>query len=254
MIDLHSHIIPNIDDGSKSYDMTVNMLNQAEKDGTNIIFATPHFMKFQYETRRSEIIRKVKELNTICEGENIDVEVFHGQEVLLDQYTLKEFEEGNLCTLNNSKYMLVEFPFDRMTDDIFDIIYELRVEGIVPVIAHPERYTYVQNSLTSLNYFIKEGCLFQINAGSIEGLYGVKVQKTAFNLLNNGICHFVGSDAHSNNRRKPGLSYALNYIKTMNKWILNEIELNSNLLVQGKDIISQVELVEEKRKKRFWIF
>ncbi|WP_461207725.1 tyrosine-protein phosphatase [Clostridium sp. DL1XJH146] len=254
MIDLHSHIIPNIDDGSKSYDMTVNMLKQAEADGTNIIFATPHFKKFYYETRYSDILKKVDEINLICEGENIDVEVISGQEILLDEYTLKEFDEGNLGTLNNTKYMLVEFPMDKLGNDNLDTVYELRVQGIIPIIAHPERYAYVENNIASLNCFIKEGCLFQINTGSITGTYGVKVQKTVFNLLNNGICHFIGSDAHSDDRRKPGLTSALNYIENMDKWLLNEIELNSNLLVQGKDIFSQVELVEEKRKKRFGIF
>lgn len=114
--------------------------------------------------------------------------------------------EGKIGTLNDSKYMLIEFPMRKFDDNICDIIYELQVRNIIPIIAHPERYKPIIENPIYINKFINEGYLFQMNTGSIEGKFGSDVKKITEVLLENGIYNFIGSDAHDTKNRNTGLS------------------------------------------------
>lgn len=246
MLDIHSHILPGIDDGSQDMDTTIEMLKIAESDGIKQIIATPHFYKFNFENKYSDIITLINMVNERAEEVGIDIDIMPGQEVYLDEFTLDLYKNGVIGTLNNSQYMLVELQPSKLESHIHDIIYELRVEGITPIIAHPERYDFVQESLENLNGFIKEGCLFQLNAGCIAGIYGKKRQKTAEKLLQNGICDFIATDAHSTGMRKPVLREILMSSLKSYRHIERNIEENCRLLLENKIIISNLELIKEK--------
>ncbi|EDS78543.1 tyrosine-protein phosphatase YwqE [Clostridium botulinum C str. Eklund] len=248
MIDIHCHILPGIDDGSKDIDVSLEMLRIAEEDGINKIIATPHFYRGHYENEYQDAVKSVKELNKLARENNINVEVFPGQEIYLDKYTLKYYKEKKIKGLNDTKYMLIEFSMMDYPRDVLDIIYELKLQGIKPIIAHPERYIYVQDNLSTLNDFINEQCYFQLNSGSIAGVFGKKVQKTAMKLIENGICDFVASDAHTVGKRSPKLKEALMIIYNKNKSIYENIITNSSKMLNDGEICYITKGIKAKRR------
>lgn len=209
IVDIHSHIIPAIDDGSKNMEMTLEMLKNAEKEGTKEIVATPHYLLEYGEATITEVKNYVKEINGILENEKIDIKVYSGQEVYFTEKIIEDYMEGNIGTLNDSRYMLIEFPMDKFDKNIFDILYELQVRDIVPIIAHPERYKFFIEKPSLINDFINQEYLFQLNAGSITGKFGENVKKTASLFLKNNIYNFIGSDAHNIKNRRTGLKDAM---------------------------------------------
>ena len=217
ILDIHSHILPGIDDGSKNMEMTLEMLRNAEKEGTKEIVATPHYLLEYGESVIKEVKVLVEEVNSLINKEGIDVKVYSGQEVYFNENIIVDYIEGNIGTINNSRYMLIEFPMHRFNKNEFDIIYELQIRDIVPIIAHPERYRLFRDEPSLINNFIDKEYLFQMNSGSIEGKFGESVKKTANLFLENNIYNFIGSDAHNIENRNTGLKKAIN--------ILNE---NSN--------------------------
>ena len=213
IVDIHSHIIPGIDDGSKSMEMTLEMLKNAEIEGIKEIVATPHYLLEYGEAKIEEVKDHVNKINLILEKEKIDLKVYSGQEVYFTEKIIEDYIEGNIGTINDSRYMLIEFPMQKFDENTFDFLYELQVRGIVPIIAHPERYKFFIENSFLINNFINEGYLFQVNAGSIEGKFGERVKKTANMFLDNKIYSFIGSDAHNNTSRNTGLKNAITLIK-----------------------------------------
>jgi Capsular polysaccharide biosynthesis protein len=245
MIDIHSHIIPGIDDGAKNIEMTLEMLKNAEKNGTKEIVATPHYLLEYGEAKIHEVKEHVKEINTFLEKEKIDVKVYSGQEVYFSERILEDYIEGNIGTMNDSKYMLIEFDMHKFDENIFNTLYELQVRDIVPIIAHPERYKFFREQPSFINGLIDEGYLFQVNAGSIEGRFGESVKKTANIFLDNNIYNFIGSDAHNFSNRNTGLNTAFNLI---NKKINIEVFRDSSekMLKNEKIEFSGVKIKQKK--------
>ena len=209
MIDIHSHIISAIDDGSKNIEMTLEMLRNAERDGTKEIVATPHYLLEYGESTIAEVKAFVEEINSIIKSERINLKVYSGQEVYYNENIIQYYMEGKIGTINDSRYMLIEFPIHKLNKNIINVVYELQIRDIVPIIAHPERYKALIAKPSRINRFINEGYLFQMNAGSLEGKFGADVKKTAKIFLNNGIYNFIGSDAHNIKNRNTGLSNAM---------------------------------------------
>lgn len=243
MIDIHCHIIPGIDDGAKDMDTAVKMARIAEEDNTDVIIATPHFWYGFYENCFSDVAESVSKLNDILVSSNIDLKLLPGQEVFLDEHTLELYKSGEIKGLNGSKYVLMELPMDRMPHNAMETIYELHVLGAEVIIAHPERYMYIINKPSVINEFIEEKCFFQINTGSITGLMGGSVKKTAEKLIAHNICHFIASDAHSSGRRRPGLKAAC---KNFDENLKLKIEENSQKLLDNFNIENYGEKIRER--------
>ena len=187
MIDIHSHIIPGMDDGCEDINMTLEMLRNAEVDGTKTIVATPHFCRGYGEEEYSKVREKVQELNKKCKEIGISIEIKHGQEVYYSEGMIQAYKDGIIGTINDTKYMLFEFPMTKLDNDIFDIIYELQVMGINLILAHPERYKFIIDNPSVINKFIDEGIAFHMNAGCICDDFGKTVKKTAEVLFKNGV-------------------------------------------------------------------
>ncbi|WBW98940.1 tyrosine-protein phosphatase [Oceanirhabdus sp. W0125-5] len=231
MVDLHCHIIPSIDDGAKDIEIALKMLRDAEDDGIREIIATPHFMRGYFEVPFEQVIEKVEKLNKTCEEEHISIKIHHGQEIYLNRYTLEDYEKGLLGGVNGSNYYIFEMNMMRFNKEIPDILYELSLYGIKPIIAHPERYKYIIEDIEMINRLIHEGCLFQLNVGSIQGIFGKKIKKCAEELLNRGVYDFIGSDGHGVNARKAILRKTIVNQKEKNmEKMLYLIENNSDLL------------------------
>lgn len=246
IIDIHSHIIPGIDDGSKNMEMTVEMLKNAERDGTKEIIATPHYLVEYGESIISEVKAFVEEINFIISNEGLNIKVYSGQEVYYTENMIQNYIDGKIGTLNDSKYMLIEFPIRKFDDNIFDIIYELQIRNITPIIAHPERYKPIIEKPIYINKFINEGYLFQMNTGSIEGKFGADVKKTAEILLDNGIYNFIGSDAHNIKNRNTGLSNAIS-LANKNSNIEKIFKDSSKKILKNEHIDFLGERIKERK-------
>jgi Capsular polysaccharide biosynthesis protein len=247
MIDIHSHVLPGIDDGAKEIDMTLNMLQIAVSNGTHQIVATPHYRTGYYENNYEDVNKIVGEVNNIIRAKDMDIKVILGQEIFLDNHTVEMYKKGIIGCIENTQYMLVELPMDVMPKNAIDIIYELKLKGVKPIIAHPERYNYIIEKTSMINDFIEEGCLFQINAGSITGVFGKKVQKTSEILMQQGVCNFIASDAHSTGRRCPGIKEAFEIVKALDRDLAEDIMNNGKILLDNKKIFLNAEKIKEKK-------
>jgi protein-tyrosine phosphatase len=252
MIDIHSHILPGVDDGSVDIDTTISMLENAERCGTKAIVATPHYYRGYFGTEYEEVVRLVDMLKDDIGSRGIKIDVYPGQEIFLDKHTVEMYKSGIIRGLNNSRYLLVEMPMQDYDKSLLDIVYELRLLGAVPVIAHPERYTYIMDNVKLINPFVEEGCLFQINTGSITGIFGKSVQRTARVLIENGLCNLVASDAHTNHKRCTGLCDAFEMFRKISGAAADNAVRNSELVLMDRDIKSGN--VRISLKKSFFSF
>jgi len=246
MIDIHSHIIPGIDDGSRNMEMTLEMLRNAEKDGTKEIIATPHYLLESGEATINEIKVLVEKINSIVNKEGIKIKIYSGQEVYFTENIIENYTQGNIGTLNNSRYMLIEFPIQKLDKNIFDVLYELQIRDIVLIIAHPERYKPFIEKPSLINDFIDEGYLFQMNSGSLEGKFGEKSKKIANLFLANNIYNFAGSDAHNIKDRNTGLKKAMNLLKENSR---NNEEINQCIFEDSSKKLLKNESIKFYGKK-----
>ncbi len=196
MIDIHSHILNNVDDGSESLENSIEILKKAEKAGFTDIILTPHYIEEYYENTKSIIREKISELKNEVYNENIIVELHHGNEILLSENTLSLLNEVQISTLAESRYILFELPFSNKMLNLRQLVFDIKASGYIPILAHPERYTYIQENPSSITEIINYGVLIQSNYGSFVGQYGKEAKKTAELLLENHIIHFLGSDTH----------------------------------------------------------
>lgn len=249
MIDIHSHIIPGLDDGSKDLETSIKMIERAIKCNTRAIVATPHYYRGYFETPFDIVAEEVEMLKREIKKRGINIDLYPGQEVFLDKYTVQMYKNGQVKGNNGSRYLLIELPMGKYSESYIESIYEMKLMGAVPVIAHPERYRYIINNVNNINPFIEEGCLFQINTGSITGLFGKEVQKTAQALIENGICSFVASDAHSANvdGRCTGLEHAMKLVEKINKSVAKDSLINGELMLRDENIIRNYHKISVKK-------
>ena len=191
MTDIHSHILFNIDDGSKSIEESLNMLNKLSFLGFNNIICTPHFIEgSNYNANNA---KKEKIINMLREKTNVNL--FLGNEIFINKKIDEYIKDGYIMPINN-KYLLIEFPMHNAIKDDLDIFYELQIKGYTIILAHPERYTFFQDDYKKINKYHERGILFQCNYGSINGMYGHKAEKLLKYLLKKGWVDFLGTDIH----------------------------------------------------------
>ena len=196
MIDMHTHILPGIDDGSGSIEESIKMIKEAKEAGFTEIVSTSHYIEESYNFSKHEREELIKNINKELERENVDIKIYNGAEAYISTNLNQLIEKGEVPTINESKYLLMELPMHSEILYLDNIIYNLRTNGIIPIIAHPERYSYVQKNPKMLQDLINKGVLFQGNYGSIIGRYGKDVEKTLKKLLKNNMIHFLGTDTH----------------------------------------------------------
>ena len=195
MIDFHSHIIPNIDDGSSSLEESINLIKEAEKAGFTAIISTSHYIEGYYDYNQEE---RKKYLENLYNAENNDknVKLYLGSEIYITEDMFELIEQEKASTINNSRYILFELPMNSKTFLAKEIVYRAIEKGYLPIIAHPERYTYVQEDINYARELSNMGALFQSNYGSIIGMYGNHAKKTIYKLLEDDLIQFLGSDVH----------------------------------------------------------
>ena len=234
MIDLHAHIINDVDDGAETIEDSIKILKEAEKAGFNKIILTPHYMEDYFEIQKDEIKAKIKELQEIASKEKINIELYQGNEIYITNQIVKLLEDEKASSINNSRYVLIEFPMNEQPANLLEVIYKLIENNKVPIVAHPERYNYVQKDPNKLKELIELGVLFQANYGSIIGQYGKDAEKTVKLLLQNNFIHFLGSDVH----KKGNIYSEMPEILVNLKKVINEEKINELTILNVKKIIN----------------
>lgn len=251
MIDIHSHILPGIDDGPRKLETAEKMLHIAEKDGIDKIIVTPHYVTGLFENSFEKVVSEVFNINKLILENGYKLELIPGQEIFLDKYTLDLYKEGTIRGINEGSYLLCELPMDKLPGDALDLIYELHILGARIIIAHPERYMYFIKDLTLINDFIREGCYFQINSGSIEGIFGHEIKRAAKLMIKNGICDFIGTDAHDAVERAPRIQSAMDKAEDYRSGIKDTLVKNPYFLLANEEINNKDRKLYKKPRSFF---
>jgi protein-tyrosine phosphatase len=228
MIDLHSHILPALDDGAADMEVALEMARAAVADGVSTMVATPH-VDDRYGLDPPSIGEQVGALNLALARAGIALGVLPGAEVA--HMRAAALSEASLQTgcLGDSKALLVESPYTSVSF-FDDVLFDLQVRGFRPVLAHPERSVMFQSDPDRLAALVERGVYCTINTGSLSGGFGRKVRQTAVALLARGLVHSIASDCHDTERRPPGLSGALEGVEgeipgigANARWLTNDV-------------------------------
>jgi protein-tyrosine phosphatase len=208
MIDTHAHILPGIDDGAPTLEDSVALCRMAAEDGIQTLVCTPH-INFRYENRRDTIEGPFHALQEAIEAEGIALQLVKGAEVHLSPDIVDKVKGKELVTYNDGGcYLLLEFPFQPVMTGDDEMVYRLRLAGVTPVIAHPERIAWFMEDPDRLHRLIRLGALGQVTGGSILGKFGDKSRRAAMTMLERNLVHMVATDAHDISYRRPLLAEA----------------------------------------------
>lgn len=197
MIDIHSHIIYGIDDGCKTIDESIKTIKNLKNIGFDKFVLTPHYINgSNYNKNNKEKQQRLSLLKEEILKQNIDVELFLGNEIYINDEINELVLSKEVTTLNKSRYLLIEFPLYNKVNNVSDYIYELQIKGYKIIIAHPERYEYFKKNKKDINELYQSGVLFQCNYGSLIGKYGKDAQKLIEYLLKNNMVTFMSTDIH----------------------------------------------------------
>ena len=225
MIDLHSHILPAVDDGARNIGESLSIARAAAHDGTTVIAATPH-VRYDYPTTPEEIRSGVETLNELLVRERVPVRVVPGAEIDLGR--LRELELDELAAYGlggNPRVLLVECPYRGWPEDLLDQIGRLRGAGFTVVLAHPERNDVVQRDVARIELAVASGALIQVTAGSLVGEAGRKSRRTAEEFLARGLCHLLASDVHGPGVRRTHLGAARGHVgdDRLARWLTEDV-------------------------------
>lgn len=196
MVDIHTHLIPNVDDGSKNVEMTFKALDEAKEAGFTDVILTSHYMTDCYETKKDELIFWKENLQKILDSKDKNIKLHTGMEIYISERIDELMKQEKLFTLAGSRYILMELPMNTTINYLDHVIYYLETVGLKLIIAHPERYRSVQEDPELVEEYIKKGCLMQCNYGSILGNYGKQAKNTIKYLLKKNLVHFMATDCH----------------------------------------------------------
>lgn len=250
MIDIHCHILPGIDDGASTLDDSLEMARQAADQGITKIVATPHHRNGSFDNARTSILQEVSLLNKELEREGIDLTILPGQETRIYGELVDEVNGEELLTINDKgTYILIEFPSSHLPRYANKLLFDLQLQGLVPVIVHPERNREISENPDKLYQLIKEGALSQLTASSVTGRMGKKIKRFSLDLLSHDQAHFIASDAHNTTSRPFDLRSAYETVEqelgVSTRYMLQE---NAEDIIEGKVIVKEMpERIQRKK-------
>ncbi|MBN2794420.1 MAG: hypothetical protein JXR88_03365 [Clostridia bacterium] len=249
MFDCHTHILFGVDDGAKSIEESKAIIHELMALGFKHIMLTPHHIKYSVENKLEDLRTKFEQLKEAFHEE--EVTLYLGNEIYLDIATKEDLETAKCLPLNKGPYVLIELPFDGQIQHLEDLLFEIKLKGYVIILAHAERYTFVQNNLEMLKKLMDQGILIQMNLASLAGGYGKVVEKTAKQMVKKQYLHFIGSDVHRKDSKLLNIESSIAYLKKhLPKPLFHSIVSdNGNQLLQG-EIIEPHTYV---RKKKRWL-
>lgn len=257
MVDIHSHILNGVDDGSKTIEESIQILKEAVNAGVTDIIVTPHYVpEGNYINNVKENRAYLEELIKETIKQKIDIRLYQGNEVYVTRNIEELIFSEEIATLNRSRYVLFELPMAQNIPYLNDVIYSLLGENLIPIIAHPERYTFYQKDQSQMVELIEKGVLFQANLGSIIGLYGKDAKKALIQMLKTDKIHFLASDVHRFGTIYPKMNEIIEELKKyISKEKIEELtQIHANLVLQNEDIDIENPLRVEEKKGLFSFF
>lgn len=254
MLDIHSHILPAVDDGARDIDEAVRMCRLSARDGIRVMVATPHAHDGLHPTHDPAFLHnKVADLNGLLGGR---LRVVLGCELRFTHASVEHIcHEKSAPTIAGGPYALIEFPHAVVPVGSSRVMFELMNRGIKPVVAHPERNRQLMSEPELLYELVETGVLGQLDAGSITGHFGKKVEQTARLMLESGLVHIIASDCHNTRNRAPGLSDAVAAAAEVIGLDVATAMVDSNpaAVVEGCSIPVIPEAVPPGKRRRRWL-
>jgi protein-tyrosine phosphatase len=211
VLDLHSHILPDVDDGPSTMEESVEMAMMAYEDGTLTIVATPHNRDVNERSSISTVISLLDQLNQEISAKSTSLKIILGMENHLEMDTPEQVNQGRALPIDGTNYILIELPSEFYPFYTEEVLFRLQIDGLRPIVVHPERNLAIQKNFGILAKLVQRGVLTQITAGSITGALGKDYQKAAKELLQQNLVHIIASDCHtSRGIRTPILSLGVN--------------------------------------------
>lgn len=253
MIDIHSHILPGLDDGSRDLEESLAMAKEAVREGIDTIVATPHHANGKYWNDSTQVRSSVSLFREVIKEHNIPLNVLEGQEIRVYQELLEDVQSGSSIMLAGSSYILLEFPSSRIPNKIEDLMHELRLLGITPVIAHPERNAEIAQHPDKLLRLIQLGALSQVTSHSLNGLFGKSIQECSVDLCRRNLVHFISSDAHNLSNRTFGLRAAYDAVsRILGHEYVAYFQTNAESLIQSNSFEIWEPSVQNRKWYQFW--
>ncbi|SNZ04759.1 protein-tyrosine phosphatase [Terribacillus aidingensis] len=250
MIDIHCHILPGMDDGARTLEDSIEMAKGAVAQGIHTIVATPHHRNNQFDNYYQDIIAQVNDLNQKLQEANVAVEILPGQETRIYGELSEGLLLGEILPVNiDTHYILVEFPTTTVPKFSKKLLYDLQVDGYIPVIVHPERNSELLSNPHMLYELVKGGVLTQVTAASLVGKFGKKIKSFSHEIIQSNLTHFIASDAHNIHNRGFMLGEAMQEIENIyGKEIVYNYQENAELMIAGKSIVGDMPNKIERKK------
>ncbi|MEK4424503.1 tyrosine-protein phosphatase [Solibacillus sp. FSL K6-1523] len=249
MVDTHSHLLWNVDDGPKNKEQALRVVEQVLKAGITDIIATSHFMHPQFHVDVATTTKGIQQLQEELKKNQLPLKIHTGHEVRLHDKLLSYYSMQQIFTLANSSYLLIELPSYSVPHFTIKIIQLLLEKGIIPIIAHPERNKVFQENPTKLEQLVHAGATTQLTAGSLTGQFGRTVQKFALNLVRANLVHTYGSDVHNDSTRPFLFNEGLFYLEKKKEGEAVDLllENNSRILKNEPFIYYEPEKIESTK-------
>lgn len=254
MIDLHSHILPAVDDGASTVEESLKILKDMEAKGVTKIAATSHYPLYNDRNYKEYINEKLDFLRKKTAAENLKIEILSGSEILIDSTISKKLYNDQLLTLNNTDYILLETRLNLEPDYFSDLVHDLRAMGYQIIIAHPERYSYIQSDYRKLYQWVEEYQLkLMFNSSSLLGRHGSRIQKIAEKLLDLGLCQLMASDTHGLDKRSFSLDLGLKKAENLKPGSAELLQANAEAVLNNQELKSfALKREENSFLKRFF--
>lgn len=249
MIDIHSHLLPGIDDGSESMSISLQMAREAVSDGITHALMTPHHMNGRYINHATDVIHQTENFQEILDKSKIPLTVFPSQEVRINGNLLTALDSGDiLSTDDQGMYILIELPSNDVPSFTTDILFQIQQRGVTPVIVHPERNTRLMEKPDLLYDMVSRGAYTQVTASSYVGKFGKAVTKFSEDIIANGLAHIIASDAHHIPGRKYEMRAAFSKLTDQyGRSMAKEFDTNAKSLVNGDNLIRRNETNIKKK-------
>jgi len=254
VIDLHTHILPAVDDGVQTEGDAVEFARVAYEHGTRTIVATPHCRDGFFTIHRTEVLAGVAALRERLARESVAIDLVPGAEVHLCPDLVERIRDGRAPTLgDNGKTLLLELSLTQYPVEIENVVFQLRLAGTIPLFAHPERIRYFEDDIRRYESVIRLGAYGQVTSGSLLGAFGRKIQEFSRELARKGLIHVMASDAHNVGGRPPNLAEAVPHLAALvgDDLAAKMVEDFPAALLRGEEIDLPVPEAEPPRRSVF---
>lgn len=253
IIDLHSHLIPGVDDGAQTLEQSIHLARQAVDEGVEHMVLTPHHRNGKYINYKSDVLKTANTLQEAYKQANVNLKVYASKEIRLTDKFLDDLYNGELLSLDAAgKYYLIEFPSDRVLSNANQVLQELIDDGITPVIAHPERNHELSTNLHRLYELVQMGCLTQITTSSYSGYYSETLVENSKRIIDHNLAHILASDVHHLKHRPMNVQAAFERSdENYGQKTVQYFKDNARNIFNG-DKVNKKKPIEPKKPRKKW--